>query len=107
MRYKEMMQRRFIRRSQRMYQDKYWFIYGLTPVHGRREPVPVVDGAFATREEANRKGMKIFGNNDFQLEELPTRNLATAKSMLKSKLAELYGDLASALQPMYQYKGEE
>ena len=49
-----------------------------------------------TEDEARQKGFEMLGGVDFEIKRLPTRNLATASSMLKGNRLEQTHSLREA-----------
>ena len=70
------------------------YYYWLVTKDETGKPYLVYGGA--TEEEARQAGLEMLGGADFEIKRLPTRNLATASSMLKGDRLQRYHRLKEA-----------
>jgi len=59
--------------------QKYWWIICQDPDSGK----PFLIAGGDTELEARQKGMEMLGGIDFEVKDLPTRNLARASSIIR------------------------
>lgn len=67
-----------------MAHENYWWITATDPDSGK----PYLIAGGRTEDEARQKGFEMLGGIDFQLKQLPTRNLQRASSLLKGNRLE-------------------
>ncbi len=63
--------------SQRMY---YWIV-----AHDTDNKPYLIFGSDKSEEDARQQGLEMLGGVDFEIKKFPTRDLASASSMLKGK----------------------
>ena len=59
--------------------QRYWWIICKDPDTGK----PFLIAGGNTEEETRQKGMEMLGGIDFEVEDLPTRNLSRASSIIR------------------------
>jgi hypothetical protein len=71
---------------------RYWWIICKDPDTGK----PFLIAGGDTESEARQKGMEMLGGIDFEIRDLPTRNLARASSIIRGGRLEDTHDLRQA-----------